>query len=153
MRKRFVTLTAALGLIMSVSASRAALDWTLRQCEEQYGAPAGEPEPVSEGRLCYRFLMPDYEIRVYLRKGFVSRVIYGKNPGFDLAEVQVLLKSNSAEATWGRPEMEENGSRSFAAFTSGVTFYYANLSADGRFLAVWTRAENYIREQHETSGL
>jgi hypothetical protein len=146
MRKLLLTLTAALSLIMSVHIARAKLDWTLDECEQHYGAPVGEPKPDGD-RLIYRFLLSDFELRVSIRDGKVCRVIYGRNPGFNPGEVQVLLKLNvPPEIAWTAPHIEDDGGQSYEGYTFAVTLYYAHISADRKFLAVWTLKENYVRE-------
>jgi hypothetical protein len=150
-RQLLLTLTAAFSLL-SVHIARAKLDWTLNECEKYYGAPVGQPEPFGD-RLEYRFYLPDFELRASLRNGLVCRVVYGRNAGFNPAEVQVLLKLNvPPEIAWGTPWIEDDGARSYQGYTLGLTLYYAWLSPDGRFLAIWTKAENYLRER-EANGL
>jgi hypothetical protein len=141
-RQLLLTLTAALSLTMSASAK---LDWTLDECEQNYGAPVGKPKPDGD-RLEYRFFLPDFELRASFRDGKVCRVVYGRNAGFNPAEVQVLLKLNvPPEIAWTAPWMEKGGT-SYQGYTFDLILYYAWLSADRRFLAIWTLKENYVRE-------
>jgi hypothetical protein len=145
MRRLLLTLMATLSLL-SVHTARAKLDWTLDECVKHYGAPVGQPVPVGD-RLEYRFYLPDFELRASLRNGLVCRVVYGRNAGFNPAEVQVLLKLNAPpEISWTAPWLEDDG-HSYEGYTNSVTLYYAWLSADRRFLAIWTKAENYLRER------
>lgn len=77
----------------------------------------------------------------------MSRVVYGRNPGFNPGEVQVLLKLNvPPEIAWTAPHIEDDGGQSYEGYTFAVTLYYAHISANRMFLAVWTLKENYVRE-------
>jgi hypothetical protein len=150
-RRLLLTFTAAFSLL-SVHIAKAKLDWTLDECEQHYGAPVGLPEPISD-RLGYRFYLPDFELRASLRNGLVCRVVYGRNGGFNPAEVQVLLRLNvPPEIAWTAPYIETDGGRSYQGYTFALTLYYAWISRDRRFLAICTKAENYMRER-EANGL
>jgi hypothetical protein len=132
---------------MRAANSQAALGWTLAECIQHFGSQTQRGQATTAGRMSYWFASKGYSIDVLILNGRVSRVTYISPSGFDLGGARILLVSNAPGALWTDPEKDEaDNTYRFRGMVNGEYAYSAAVSADGRALVIWTKADNEALE-------
>jgi hypothetical protein len=100
--KLLLIVAAAVGLIATVVASKAALGWTLNESVQHYGGPVRGPllDEDGIGRTFYLFKVKNYSIGAFYFNGTISRVVYTQKTALEDSIFGTLLFGNAPEVVW-----------------------------------------------------
>jgi hypothetical protein len=100
--KPLLVLAAAVGLLATVVASKAALGWTLNESVQHYGGPVRGPLPDADGigRTFYLFKDKSCSVGAFYLNGTISRVVYSQKSAFKDSTFGAFLYGNAPEVVW-----------------------------------------------------
>jgi hypothetical protein len=100
--KLFLILAAAVALLATVVASKAALGWTLNESVQHYGGPVRGPLPDADGigRTFYLFKDKSCSVGAFYLNGTISRVVYTQKSAFEDSTFGAFLFGNAPEVVW-----------------------------------------------------
>ena len=100
--KLLLIVAAAVGLIATVVASKAALGWTFNESVQHYGGPVRGPllDEDGIGRTFYLFKAKSCSIGAFYLNGTISRVVYTQKKALEDSIFGAFLFGNAPEVVW-----------------------------------------------------